>query len=156
MPDGFNILAVDDSENDIFLLREAFKKAGILREFQTAHDGLEAVAYLKGEGRYRDRTEYPFPDLILLDLNMPRLSGFEVLQWIRQNPDSCLVAVHVMSTSSRRLDAERAYQLGANSYVIKPPRLDGLVDFATALHLWHRFAYLPAGGVSAQPQDARP
>ena len=86
----------------------------------------EAVAYLGGEGDYADREEYPFPDLVLLDLKMPRLDGFEVLQWIRTNPVTKTLPVVVLAGSSFRADVRRALELGANSYAVKPAKFEEL------------------------------
>ena len=138
-----NILVVDDSANDVFLLEQAFKKAAATSRLQSVPDGREARAYLQGEGQFSDRAVYPLPDLLLLDLNMPRMNGFEFLQWIRQDAACSHLVTYVLSASARDGDVRRAYQLGANSYVVKPSRMDELVSFVAALHQWHRFTVLP-------------
>jgi len=138
-----NVLLVEDNADDVFLLRQAFKKAGMTSNLQTAADGLEARAYLKGEGAYGDRTLHPVPNLLLLDLNMPRMNGFELLHWLREDPEWNHLTVCVLTASSREDDIRHAFDLRANSYVVKPSRLDELTAFVTALHQWHRFAVLP-------------
>ena len=138
-----NILVVDDSANDVFLLEQAFKKSAAASRLYSVQDGIEARAYLKGEGQFSDRAVYPFPDLLLLDLNMPRMNGFEFLQWLRADVDCKQLVIYVLSASARDGDVQRAYQLGANSYVVKPSRMDELVSFVAAMHQWHRFTVLP-------------
>jgi len=139
-----NILVAEDNEDDLFLLRQAFKKAEVPSRLQATCDGLETLSYLKGEGRFCDRTIYPFPDVLLLDLNMPRKNGFEVLEWLRQDPRCCQLITYVLSASSRDADVQRAYDLRANSYILKPSRLDELVAFVTALHTWQNFVRSPS------------
>ena len=143
MNDALNILLAEDNPDDVFLLQQAFKKAGVSSRLHLATDGMDALAYLKGEGAHSDRAAYPFPDVVLLDLNMPRMNGFELLEWVRRDPHCSNLIVHVMTASSRDADVQRAYNLRANSYVVKPSRVDELVAFVTALHQWHRFTALP-------------
>lgn len=143
MKKTLTLLVAEDNSDDIFLLREAFKKAGVKAPLHAVTDGSEAIAYLKGEGPYADRVRHPYPDALLLDLNMPRRNGFEVLEWIRHDPRSSRLIVYVLSASARQADVRRAYELHANSYIVKPTRIDELVAFAAALHAWHRFAVPP-------------
>jgi CheY-like chemotaxis protein len=139
MKSHLDILLAEDNEDDVLLLREAFRKAGATSHLHVVPGGAEALAYLKGEGPHGDRSEFPFPDLILLDLNMPRVNGFEVLEWIRQDAECGRLVVHVLTSSSRDADVQRAYDLHANSVLLKPSRVDELVALVTALHDWHRF-----------------
>jgi len=143
MDTKLKILIAEDNADDLFLLRQAFKKAGFTPPLHAVSDGVEALEYLKGEGVYADREIYPYPDLLLLDLNMPRMNGFEVLEWLRQDPHCNRLVVYVLTASARDADVELAYKLRANSYVIKPSRVDELVAFITALHQWHRFTVFP-------------
>ena len=140
---AFNILIAEDNEDDLFLLEQAFKKAAVTSSLYKVCDGYEALAYLKGDGIYSDRAKYPLPDILLLDLNMPRVNGFEVLEWLRQQPKLGRLIVHVLTASSRDEDVQRAYDLRANGFVVKPSRVDELVAFVTALHTWHRIVCLP-------------
>ena len=125
------VLYVEDSADDFLLLKLASRKCGTPFSLQRANDGEEAIAYLSGTGDCTDRDEHPLPDLVLLDLKMPRLDGFEVLQWLRANPDTRSLPVVVLAGSSFRADVRRALELGANSYATKPAtfnELEVLVD----------------------------
>jgi CheY-like chemotaxis protein len=137
-----NILIAEDNPDDLFILQEAFRKAGVKLRLHEVCDGAEIMAYLKGESPYSDRIQHPFPDVLLLDLNMPRMNGFETLEWLRQQEQFKRLVVHVFTASCREADVERAYNLGANSYILKPGRLDELVAFASALAQWHQFLCL--------------
>jgi CheY-like chemotaxis protein len=110
--DGFEkqlFLLAEDSQNDVFLMQQAFKKAGLPNPIQVVADGEEAISYLKGEGRYSDRAQYPLPMAVLLDLKMPRMNGFEVLEWVRKQPNLKRVVVIILTASNRSSDADRAY-----------------------------------------------
>lgn len=155
MPKALNILVAEDNTDDVTLLRHAFKRAGLTHQLQVVSDGSEALEYLNGENAYADRSQHPFPDILLLDLNMPRMNGFEVLEQLRQNPRYKLLVIHVLTASSRDADVRRVYNLGANSYVLKPSRVDELVAFSNALDEWHQFVCLPTtGGTSTEQKSA--
>lgn len=126
------ILVVEDEPDAIILLQHAFAKAGIRNPVHTAHDGDHAIAYLRGEGRYADRSANPLPHLVLLDLKLPRCSGLEVLEWIRAQPEFRGLPVVVLTSSKERSDVRRAYVGGANSYLVKPSSLAGLIELVTA------------------------
>jgi len=127
------ILLVEDDFTDEQLLRRAFNKAGVLTPVKTVKNGDEAVAYLEGESPFNNRAEHPFPGVIILDLKLPRRSGFEVLEWIRtRTNDTRLVPVVVLSSSSVAKDVNRAYALGANSYLSKPYKSAEFVELAQA------------------------
>src|SRR4051794_8644980 len=100
------VLVVDDSETDLYLLRNAFKKADLNVALQEVHNGEQAVAYLQGEGDYSDRTKYPLPAVMLLDLTMPTMSGFDVLSWVRSQPHLKRLSIMVLSSSTRTQDIE--------------------------------------------------
>jgi CheY-like chemotaxis protein len=114
------ILYVEDEEDDLFFMRRAFKRFDRDVALHAAPHGKEAIAYLNGDRTYGDREQFPLPDLILLDLNLPVLSGFEVLQWIREQSRFEGVPVVVFSSSGREDDLEKARELKANDYVLKP------------------------------------
>jgi CheY-like chemotaxis protein len=136
MPDQAVILLVEDREDDILLVRRAFEKGGINNPFQVVRDGEEAVHYLAGEGRYSNRAEYPLPDLILLDLKMPGLDGFDVLMWIRRQPGFGNIPVVVLTSSDAIRDVNRAYALGANSFLVKPLDFENFVELAKMLRTY--------------------
>jgi len=137
------ILLVDDSENDIFLMRAAFKKAEFNISLQEAHNGEEAIAYLKGEGIYSDRNKYPLPSVMLLDLNMPMKNGFDVLSWVRTQPAFKRLSIIILTASSRPEDVERAFDLGANSYLVKPRDLETLAAMIRCLRDWIQINHFP-------------
>lgn len=130
---GSLLLLVDDNEDDIFFTKQAIKKAKILNGVQTAADGQEAIEYLSGAGKFRNRMAFPMPALLLLDLKMPRKGGFEVLEWIRKQPSLRNLVVVILSTSCERADIEKAYQFGANSYLQKPSSTEVLAEMMSAL-----------------------
>lgn len=130
------ILLVDDGENDICLVRLAFKSAEITNPIQEAHNGDEAIAYLLGEPPFDDRARFPLPAVILLDLNMPRRNGFEVLEWLRAQPGLKRLTVIVLSASLRQEDVDRAFDLGVNSFLVKPTSFEGLTSIARCLRDW--------------------
>ena len=137
------ILLVDDSEIDAILMRTVFERAGFAQPLQFVPGGEDAIAYLGGDGAYRDRDQFPFPTAVLLDLNMPRKDGFAVLAWIRRQPGLKQLRVYVLSASSRAEDIQRSYDLGANSYLVKPGNLDGLMHLAKTLVAWLRLSQFP-------------
>ena len=133
------ILLAEDDENHVVLIRRAFKKAGLINPLYVVGDGEEAIAYFKGEDRFANRDEYPLPTLLLLDLKMPRKDGFGVLEWIRQQPSLRRLRVVVLTSSEDIYDVNRAYDLGANSFLVKPVNMDEFVRLTEAIHgywLW--------------------
>src|SRR5437868_2030655 len=98
MPDQALILLVEDKEDDIVLIRRALAKAGVVNPLQVVRDGDEAIEYLAGERKYRNREEYPLPQLVLLDLKLPGMDGFEVLRWIRGQPGLSSLRVVVLTS----------------------------------------------------------
>lgn len=128
------ILHVEDDPNDVLLFQRAFKKANLSVNIQSVSDGDKAVAYLSGANGFDDREKFPLPALILLDLKMPRKSGLEVLAWIRGQDKLRRLLVVIFTSSKHDEDINRAYDLGANSYLVKPVGFDMLVDVAKLLH----------------------
>jgi CheY-like chemotaxis protein len=128
------LLHVEDDPNDVLLLQRAFRKANLPINIQAVNDGDKAVAYLDGANGFGDREKFPLPALVLLDLKMPRKSGLEVLAWIRGQPKLRRVLVVIFTSSKHDEDINRAYDLGANSYLVKPVGFDMLVEVAKLLH----------------------
>jgi CheY-like chemotaxis protein len=114
------ILVVDDDMGDRMLAQRAFLKAKLLNPVLSVNSGEQAISYLNGQGIYADREKYPLPSLILLDLDMPTVDGFEVLRWIRDQPKFKSLRVVVLTGSDSLHDVNAAYQAGANSFMIKP------------------------------------
>jgi len=127
---------IEDEPDDRFLIERALAKARIANPVQTVADGDEAVAYLAGEGRFADRTAYPLPILVLLDLKLPRRSGLEVLEWIRSTPHVRRLPVVVLTSSADSADVHRAYDRGANSYLVKPVEFEALHRMIETLGLY--------------------
>src|ERR1041384_2734772 len=117
---GAVILLVEDNEEDILLMKRAFRNAHIANPLRVVKDGEEALQYLAGNGPYADRGRHPMPFLVLLDLRLPKLSGFEVLAWIRDQSELAELTVVVLTGSDHVPDATKARELGANSYMVKP------------------------------------
>jgi CheY-like chemotaxis protein len=136
MDNHATILAVEDEDDDVVLIRRAFKKAAIANPLRFLNDGEEAIKYLSGTGEYADRSTFPLPSLILLDLKMPRKSGLEVLQWRQTQPVLRRIPVVVLTSSRQTVDLERAYDLGVNSYVVKPVQFNDLLEMIKALKLY--------------------
>jgi CheY-like chemotaxis protein len=137
------ILIVDDSENDIFLMHRAFKKAEFDCPLREVYDGEQAIAYLAGEGAYNDRNDYPMPSIVLLDLNMPKKNGFDVLAWARAQAKFKRLSIIVMTASMRPDDVERAFDLGASSFLLKPSNTTALTAMVQCLRDWSRQNHFP-------------
>lgn len=133
------ILLVEDDENDIFLVRKATQAGGEGHSLHPVHDGLEAIEYVNGAGAFGDRLKYPLPNVVLTDLKMPRMNGFEFLQWIRANEQFSVIPTIVYSNSQLESDIRRAYQCGANSYITKPTGLADMVEILRTIYAyWSR------------------
>jgi CheY-like chemotaxis protein len=138
------LLVAEDNTGDVFLLTRAFAKAGGKLAVHYVRDGQEATEYLNGEGCYSDRHTYPFPDLVLTDIKMPRVDGFGVLTWVRDQPLMHRLPTVVFSSSFEPEDVSKAYDFGANSFLAKPMDFDDWVRIATALEgFWFGTAVLP-------------
>lgn len=128
------ILMVEDDPADARLIQRAFSKAGITANVIRLTNGDEAVAYLDGQPPYDNRVAHPLPNLLLLDIKVPRRNGFEILQWLRGRKDGLRRMPTVMLTSSKHtVDINRAYEFGVNSYLVKPESTEGLVQVANAI-----------------------
>ena len=139
------IVLADDDPDDRALVGEALEEAGLPVDLRTVADGPELLDYLRREGRYANE-EAPVPDLVLLDLNMPRMNGHEVLKAIRGDNRIKATPVIVLSTSARDDDIVRAYESGGNSFITKPSSFPGLVEVMRALDkYWFKLVEIPAG-----------
>ena|SRR5258706_15146892 len=128
------VLLAEDDPDDVLLTQLAFEKALLANPLQVVRDGEEAIAYLKGEGQYADRQRFPLPILLLLDLKMPKATGFEVLEWLRTQSGLTALPVAIMTSSDQDPDVARAYDLGADSYLNKPPDAAALLALVQRLH----------------------
>jgi CheY-like chemotaxis protein len=114
------VLYVEDEDSDVWIMQRAFREEGLEEWLYVARDGLEAISWLVGAGEYADRAKYPLPDLVLLDMFLPKANGDEVLRWIRDQAALVTVPVIMFSSSDRETDLAEAYRLGANLYLSKP------------------------------------
>jgi CheY-like chemotaxis protein len=133
IPQSETILLAEDNEDHVLLIKRAFAKANLLNPLQVVNDGQEAIAYLAGEGIYADRSLYPFPGLLLLDLKMPNRDGFDVLKWLRHERHLPQLRIVVLTTSDRVFDMQRAYELGAHSFLTKPVDFRDFVQLGPAI-----------------------
>ncbi len=136
MNDESSILLVEDNPDDAELVRYAFEKVAIGNPLVSLSDGDAAVDFLIGAGVYADRKRHPLPALILLDLKLPRRSGFEVLRFIRDQQATRHTPVVVLTSSNQQDDIRRAYEDGANSYLIKPVGRDALIEMVRSLNAY--------------------
>jgi CheY-like chemotaxis protein len=127
------ILYAEDEEDDVFFLKRAFQMSGSAHTLKAVPDGEQALDYLAGKGSFADRTRHPLPALILLDINIPKISGFEVLEWLRQQPRLKSMPAVILTSSSRTEDRDKARLLGADDYLLKPSDPQKLVDIVKSL-----------------------
>jgi CheY-like chemotaxis protein len=138
------ILLVEDDDNDVLFMRNAAKKVALANPISVLTNGQAAIDYLSGTGDYADRSAHPLPCLVILDLNLPCRTGFEVLEWVHTQPQLRTLAIIVLTASSAASDARRAYTLGANSYVVKPSNPEQLREFLSMVqHYWLVWNYAP-------------
>lgn len=128
------VLSVDDNDVDGALLERAFKRTSIPARLYRVSEGPQAMAYLAGDGIYRDRESYPLPDLVLLDLAMPKMSGVEVLKWIRQQTVVKKTRVLIFTSSEKPEDFRAANEIGADGYLLKPTKFDDLKKLVKQIH----------------------
>jgi len=136
-PWEYTIIVAEDEPDEVFLLEQAFQKAGLTNPIQVCRDGQEVIDYLSQQGTAVGKmvADAP-PALMLLDLKMPRKTGFEVLEWLRTQPGLRRLAVVVMAISSDVSDINRAYQLGCNSYLLKPGDVERLVEMVKLMNAY--------------------
>jgi two-component system, chemotaxis family, response regulator Rcp1 len=138
------ILMVEDNDGDVFLTTEALKSAKVANELFVVHDGVECMDFLRQKGKYADALR---PDLILLDLNLPRRDGREVLAELKPDPDLRKIPVVVLTSSSAEIDVAQAYDLHANCYIVKPVDFANLLSVVRAIeNFWLNVVRLPPNG----------
>jgi CheY-like chemotaxis protein len=144
MPDHAVILLAEDEEDYVLLIKHAFEKAKIPNPLHVVWNGQEAISYLKGDGKYSNREEYPLPELLLLDLKMPRTNGFEVLKWLRVQPGLSALRVLVLTSSDQIRDVNEAYHLGANSFMVKPNDFEDITQLSRLIQdFWLKASKAP-------------
>lgn len=138
------IVLAEDDEDDQLIVRKAFNKARFRSPLQIVDNGRELMDYLKGRGKYQDREAYPMPGLILLDLNMPVMSGEEALAEIKADKKLQHIPVVVLTTSDDQTGINRCYELGANTFITKPVTFSGFLNVVSELQLyWFSLVELP-------------
>jgi CheY-like chemotaxis protein len=140
------ILLVEDNRMDIELTLDAFKEARLKNTIQVAQNGEEALDYLFGRGKYSDRETYPMPNLVLLDLKLPRVDGFEVLRQVKSAPILKRMPVVILTSSKEEGDRALSYDIGANSYLVKPVSFDGFLGVVRQIEgYWITLNIAPPG-----------
>jgi CheY-like chemotaxis protein len=144
MDRNLTILVAEDSRDDAFFFERAIRKVGLTNPVQIVTDGTAALCYLKGEGVYQNRREFPFPSVLFMDVHLPQVDGFGVLRWLRDHPQCAIVPILVFSSSQDPKDVVRAYQLGASAYFVKPSSTGELAEILrSAVDFWARCAKPP-------------
>lgn len=160
MLDQVPILLAEDNRNDIFLMREAFAQAAIPNPLIVVTNGRDAVDYLGGKRRYAEREKYPLPGLMLLDLKMPWMDGFDVLSWLRRQPQFRGLPVVILTSSRLHSDIERSRQLGVYDYRVKPNEVSELVELLVDIrNCWldegiNHFVNIPAALENQEPSNS--
>lgn len=154
MLDNQFILLAEDDPNDVLLIQRAFQKAGLFNALRIVRDGEQTIDYLSGRGMYAQRDRFPLPFMLLLDLKMPGADGFEVLRWLRADPNLKRLLVVVLTSSTLQADVDRAYELGANSYLVKPVEFEQMVSMIQRFETYwaeiNRTPSAPAPSVQAR------
>ena len=134
--DSMEIMLVEDEETDVKLILRALKKGGVVNAIQVVRDGQEALDYLFARGEYADRKDHPVPGLILLDLKLPKVGGLEVLEQVKRADELKRIPIVVLTSSADAKDVNRAYDLGANSYLVKPVKFSAFCEVAAKIKLY--------------------
>ncbi|EHJ47573.1 response regulator receiver protein [Solidesulfovibrio carbinoliphilus subsp. oakridgensis] len=138
------ILLADDDEDDVILIRDSFKKSKLSNDLRVVEDGVELVDYLRRRGAFADPALSPRPDIILLDLNMPRMDGREALREIKNDPNLKDIPVIVLTTSQTHADIYRSYKDGANCFITKPVTFQSMCEIVSKLgEYWFQIVKLP-------------
>ncbi len=141
MLDEIQILLVEDNPGDVRLTKEALRGAKVANELHVVGDGEEAIEFMRQRGRHRDA---PQPDIVLLDLNLPRIDGVEVLADIKSDPELAKIPIIVLTSSSAEADIQRAYELHANCFISKPVDFTEFIDAVRSLEgFWLKIVRLP-------------
>ncbi len=134
----------DDSESDRFFVQRALDSSGVGIFFRGVNDGQEAITYLQGKKPFEDRHEFPFPNILLVDLKMPGMDGFDLLRWLRANPGCQVIPTIVFSSSGIESDVHQAYALGANAFIVKPTSPGDLTRLIQLMYQFWSQCQIPA------------
>jgi CheY-like chemotaxis protein len=144
------IMVVEDDPNDQFLIERAFRRIGVTDPIQVVSNGAEAIAYMKGEGKYADRKTFAYPTFVITDLKMPQCDGFAVLEFLKSNPEWKVIPTIVLSGSSDLDDIKKSYMLGASSYHIKPQNHDELQKQLSVINAYWVTCQVPQVDISGK------
>jgi CheY-like chemotaxis protein len=137
------ILVLEDNEDDAALLKRALQKNGITSPVIVLNDGNEGVAYLSGKGEYGDRDLFPVPNVLIIDLKMPKMGGLDFLRWLKGHPEFRVIPTIVLSSSMQDRDVLTAYQLGANSYHVKPSSFEDFQALVKTVYSYWQCCVIP-------------
>ena len=121
------VLLIEDEKADVFIMERAWHKAGFQTPLRILNDGQQAIDYLSGNGEFSDRAQNPMPCLLLLDIKLPHISGLEIVKWLRLYQPCCTLPAVFLTSSNSDMDIDRAYRLGGNAYLVKPPSPEKLL-----------------------------
>jgi CheY-like chemotaxis protein len=139
-----SVLLVEDNADDVFIMQRAWQKAAVQNPLRVVSDGKQAVDYLSGNGEFSDRRQHPIPCLILLDIKLPHMTGFEVVAWLRKYEPCCTIPAVFLTSSNADLDIHQAYKLGGNAYLVKPPTPEKLIQMLQDLkNFWIKHNQFP-------------
>jgi CheY-like chemotaxis protein len=144
------IMVIEDDPNDQVLIERAFRIIGVTDPIQIMPDGAEAIAYMKGEGKYSDREKFEYPTFVITDLKMPRKDGFAVLEFLKSNPAWKVIPTIVLSASSDLDDIKKAYMLGASSFHVKPQGFDALQNQLAVINAYWITCQVPEVDISGK------
>jgi len=152
------ILLAEDDPSDVLLIQRSFRKAGLREVLKLVHDGEQAIQYLGGRGVYSNRERFPLPFMLLLDLKMPGADGFDVLEWVRAQREFNRLLIVVLTSSNLQSDVDKAYELGANSYLVKPVEFTDMVNLIKRFEAYwtemNRIPTFPSAGKVARAEPA--
>ena len=143
MGTSLTILLAEDNEDDIFILARALKSAGLSAPVHICRDGREVLDYIEGQAEFADRDRFPFPRMLILDIKMPKVTGLEVLRFVRNHPACAVIPSIILTSSSHPNDVKAAFELGANAYFTKPATPEGMRDLLTLIHKFWSASLLP-------------
>lgn len=149
------VLIAEDNEDDAFIIQHALERAGLQNRSHVCRDGTDVMAYLKGDGIYADRDRYPFPRMLLLDLKMPKVNGFDLLRWIQAHPACRVTPTIILSSSNQPADVEEAYRLHVHAYLMKPSSPQAMEALVRSLDAFWSACELPPVSRNCHGSESR-